>query len=897
MKTTRILWLAGVLACAPIALGGPKGQSRALDYQTLHSVSRLARYIHDLESQGEREEREQKKPRTVKVKVGKLTQPPFREEGPDYLEAWLEYIRYRAYPKDSVDWLAMQDEAFKRDERALKSGDPNIQANVWQYVGPNNMQSNNGQYFGPSPNTGRVSAVAWEPSTGGFPKIYAGSPSGGLWTSTLLLNNWTCLSPSWAFQSVSSIAVKPNNGQVLLVGTGDFAGGRPLGACGIQRSTDGGSNWTSITDPFGKGICVPSILFDPDHPDTVLTCTGRGGARDGNGRITGNGRVFRSTNGGAAWNPVATPPAAVWNSLAVGAMSATTGRRLFFAAALSPTGMLWRSADTGRTWEQMPTPMAASAYDCVKVACSPTEPGTVYLMAVINLGGGGTNRMIWRSTTGGKPLKVNVDGLLQPSPPNPPNTYDLYNWSQANYDAHLTCTTYNDGSKDNDVLYAGLIDLVVSRNANAPNPINVTWAFAGNSFQAANWKTHNDQQCMAFRPGNPSEALVGNDGGIYDMTAVYGTGFHSFDPAMNGALAITEWYRGDFFAGGADPWAATHVLGGLQDNQHTHMNGANWPNACSTGDGHGCVIIPVAVAPGAAGDIQYAGGYSQLFQDTTQPAFNNMRYMTVYRTANRWGANVWTPCFFNTTAGTAAPNPARNEPAMFFPPLAGTPNADEVYVGSNFLYRNTANAGWVRTGRKVVGSPNDQPLTGSAITAISVSPSNTSILYTGGFDGQVYRSTNKGANNSWTRVDGNLPGRPVTSIAIDPTNPNRCVVTLGGNVDNRFRVWRCNDTTAGPPNWTQINGVQDAEGCLPNVQANCVAIDPDLPATHMYVGTDIGFFYTRDGGATWLDGNTNLGLPKVSVNSVKVLGNGANARIYVATYGRGSWRVRYGDLP
>ncbi|MBX7132553.1 MAG: glycoside hydrolase [Fimbriimonadaceae bacterium] len=879
-------------------------KTKALDYGTLHSVTQLRKYIDNIRTMMAAEEGEKDFEFRFSDRPGVPAKVEEQKEGPDYLETWLEYVRYRAYPKDTVDWLQIQDEARRRDAFAAKKGQTGIQANIWEYVGPTNMQSNNGIYFGPSPNTGRISAVAWDPVPSGFQRIYAGSPSGGLWTSNVLLNNWSCLSTSWPFQAVSSIAIKPDHGNTILAGTGDFAGGRPLGACGIQRSVDGGTSWTEIVAPFGKGLPVSSILFDPDRTNLVLACTGRGGSPDANGRLTGNGRIFRSDNAGASFAQVASPPAAIWSTMAVGAKSATTGRRLYYASALAPNGMLWRSADLGKTWEQLPTPMAAQAYDTVEVACSPTSPNTVYLMAAINRGGGGTTRAIWRSTTGGKPLlswrvinKVNIDGILQPNPPNPPNTYDLYNWSQANYDTHMTATTYNDGTKDNDVLYVGLIDLAVSRNANADNPMNVTWSFVGNSFQAAGWKIHNDQQCMAIRPGTPSEALVGNDGGLYDMTAVFGTGFHSFDPAMNGALPVTEWYKGDFVSSGGDAWNADRVLGGMQDNQHTARNGANWPNAAPTGDGNGCAIIPVAVGGGTPGDVAYAGGYIDIFNDPGQPAFNGMRYMTVYRTANNWGANTWEPAFFNRTAGTGAPNAALNEPAMFFPPIAAAPDGDEVYVGSSFLYRKTANAGWVRTGRVVAPNPAVLPLTGSALTAISVARSNSSILYTGGFDGQMYRSNNKGANNSWTRVDGNLPARPITGIAIDPTNPNRAVVTLGGNADNRFRVWRCNDTTAANPDWVQINGVQDTAECLPNVQANCAAIDPDLPATHLYVGTDIGFFYSRDGGATWLDGNSGLGLPKVQVTSVKVLGNGPDARIYVSTYGRGAWRVRYGDLP
>jgi photosystem II stability/assembly factor-like uncharacterized protein len=84
---------------------------------------------------------------------------------------------------------------------------------------------------------------------------------------------------------VSSLAIDPNNPNVLYAGLGGFFGG-PL-----YKSVDGGANWLNISgnDPYlGSGII--SIAIDPNNSNTVFVGT------------AGPGVVLRSTNAGMTWN-------------------------------------------------------------------------------------------------------------------------------------------------------------------------------------------------------------------------------------------------------------------------------------------------------------------------------------------------------------------------------------------------------------------------------------------------------------------------------------------------------------------------------------------------------------------------------------------------------------------
>jgi subtilisin-like proprotein convertase family protein len=98
-------------------------------------------------------------------------------------------------------------------------------------------------------------------------------------------------------------------------------------------------------------------------------------------------------------------------------------------------------------------------------------------------------------------------------------------------------------------------------------------------------------------------------------------------------------------------------------------------------------------------------------------------------------------------------------------------------------------------------------------------------------------------------------------------------------------LWRCSNTIAGVPVWTNISGTGST--ALPSVPITSVARDP-YESTRIYVGTDVGAFMTTNMGATWVS-MTTLGLPAVGVQHMTFDAN--KQFLVLATYGRGIWRV------
>jgi subtilisin-like proprotein convertase family protein len=183
----------------------------------------------------------------------------------------------------------------------------------------------------PTPsNSGRVTAMAVDPSDPSGNTVYVGGASGGIWKTTNFLAPGK-LGPTWvpltdfgpvAGINISSIAVFPRNNDprqsIVFASTGD--GDTGTAGVGILRSMDGGNTWTlldstnNVNSPaVGQGILTPindagrdhafvgltsyKIVVDPTHaptsPDDVIVYAAMGGGA--------NGGLWRSLDAGRHW--------------------------------------------------------------------------------------------------------------------------------------------------------------------------------------------------------------------------------------------------------------------------------------------------------------------------------------------------------------------------------------------------------------------------------------------------------------------------------------------------------------------------------------------------------------------------------------------------------------------
>lgn len=782
------------------------------------------------------------------------------EEEWNYHQAYLYWLRQRAYPNDTIDWSVYTEAFAQRDlmnEVSLMPGLPQNNPR-WEFVGPQNLPVPYQKYYGRGTTSGRVNGAAFDPAHPGT--FYIATAGGGLWKTTDRGRTWMSLSngPEWTTSKVSSIAVAPAN-STIYVGTGDFDGGRSIYGFGLMKSTDGGANWVNLAGGALSGHSIRRILIDPENPNVITLTAGR--------HPFEWGKVLRSADGGNTWQTILPTPTlpvdADWCDAEYGARL-PNGKRYYYAVGhAQDRGAIYRSADNGApgTWQKLPSPLTALTQSSLDVATSPTSPKTVYLLS-------GTDRKIWKSVDAGDTW-VEITGDFPNGDPDPflgPN----YNWSQSTYDSYIACSTRQGTSQD--VLYVGLIDLVASTDGGA------TWQSVGHTY-TGNALTHNDQHTIAINPSNPNEMLVGNDGGIYLLT---------YDPAapdpwtldtsMNATLGITQFYKAAFH-----PTDPSKMMGGAQDNATPLSLGTPGPGS-----------VPFARWSNIGGGD---GGSSAINQRNPNIQYTTSQFLFIYRTGDQW-ATPSVPITYYTLGANNKLIYWGNEARAFIAPISLDPNNPNLmYAGTKYLWRwddsrfepQNTNAAWGKVSGQALASGGNP-----FITAIAVAPSDSNRIYTGSGTGEVWMTTDRGSN--WKKISTgspSLPGFWVTSIAVDPTNPNNILVGLSGtssrNAPHPGHLWQCSNTAASTSSWVNRSG--SGETGLPNIPLNAIVVDPDNPTKIYYVGTDVGFFLTNDGGLTWGNATTSFGLPNVQVNDLQIVPS--THYLMAATFGRGLWRIRF----
>ncbi len=729
-----------------------------------------------------------------------------QEKKAEYYEAWLWWLQKRAFPYDRIDGMAYQ-EAVKK-QKAMPST-RSRDGNRWEFTGPRNLQPAYRIYYGPPPVAGRMNAVTYSPTNSAV--IFAGGAAGHLWRSDDSGTTWTAKGSSWDFPHVNCISAVSSD--VIYVGIGDYHGSRGYGR-GIQKSTDGGSTWTLLTNGLPLDTGITKIGIDPANANNLIATAG--------GPPSNFGGIYVSSDAGATWNRRQFTDNISWGDLTVSAP--LNGARKWFATAdgFSAT-RVFRSDNNGLTWDPITIPGLGAADEYRKgysIAASKVFPDTVYLLAP-------GEKKIFKSVNGG----INWTDISAGFPNDGTGEVN-YNWSQSTYDYHLGVSSKTVGQNQVDVIYVSLIDIVQSSDGGG------TWKSIGNSYTDLAL-THNDQHSWAVDPANPNKMLVGNDGGVYSLVYNPNTDASTFTP-LNLTLGTFMFY--DLAAHPTNPDV---LLGGLQDNMTGQTNGdlQNW-QARLGGD----------------------GGYCAINQTTPTIQFGTIQNLDIGRTTNSWQSSTMITPSYGTDRVPFIGCIRLNE---------GNPN--QLFAGTNYLWRWDLANGWTpRLG-------NQKLSTGGTISTIA-SYTNGSRILTGSTDGELWSSSDSGAN--WRRIDANpFPVRSITSISISPSSPTDILVSVSGT--GTAHLWRCTNIDAQAPVWVSVNGAGATS--LPDVSLNTIARDLDAPLTTWWVGSDVGVFKSIDSGATWQNATQSMGLPICEVS--RLVAVPGTRFLNAGTFGRGAWRL------
>jgi hypothetical protein len=676
---------------------------------------------------------------------------------------------------------------------------------------------------------------------------------------------WQPVGPYNIGGRVTALAVAPG---ALYLGAADG---------GVWKSVNAGVNWTCVTNTQSF-VSIGALAVDPSNPNVVYCGTG-----EANGSVDsydGNG-LWRSSDGGATWvnigltatgriSSVVVDPANPQHLL-VGAM----GRQF----STGPDRGMYRTLDGGKSWSNVL--FVSDSAGVTSIAINPVHPDTMYCASwervrrLTYRRAGGAGSGIWRSIDRGATWNRLTNGLpvaddnlgriaLAVAPSRPSTVYaQIGTGTPSAYIGYGLFRSLDAGDSWSRRDGAGFVDIFGGAasgfcwyfGAMGVDPVNPERIYAmgvslarsdngGVTWIDVTGALHPDQHAIWIDPAAPAHILVGNDGGFYWTT----TGA-SWTPTAD--LPITQFYAGD-----VDPTNPARVFGGTQDNNTlmTSTGPASW-FAILGGDGFWPLVDPVNpnVVFSEYQFCSYGAGFLRSTTGGPSPSFT-----VGWVSTDRWG---WST------------------------PIAINPrNHNTLIAGSQYVYRSTNNGTiWARTSSADLTTNPGAVLVYGTITTLDISKADTSLYYVGTDDGKVWRSNNVGA--TWTDLTAGLPRRWVTRVVPDPLDAQVVYVTLSGYTQDASAALVYRSANQGA-SWTSISGN------LPNVPANDLVVDP-VNTQQLFLGTDIGVWYTTNQGATWAE--LGAGLPLQVVADLTL--NAASRQLFAFTHGRSAWKLDLGALP
>ena len=417
-------------------------------------------------------------------------------------------FRMVAWPDEEISLDAVT--RVRRQARVLRERPSATPRAIWQQAGPLNVG-------------GRVTDIALDLQD--TSRVFVGSAAGGVFRTTDAGANWTAVFQEEGALAIGDVALDPQDGQTVWVGTGESnSSSYGFPGNGLWKSTDGGDHW----QPAGldSSFYIGRIVVDPQDSQRIWVAA--------MGRLYGTGGqrgVYRSVDGGQSWTrtlfvndstsatDLALDPqnpqriyAATWQRL----------RTLTTRISGGPGSRVWRSDDGGVTWAPMdsglPTPGMLGR---PAIAVAPGDPQRVYVSFADDPG---YFMGLWRSDNGGDSFTATNSSALN-------NIYSNFGW----YFGNLRV----DPLDPDHVLALG-----------------VTWwrsLDGGANYNRLAYALHVDFHAMERHPLN-GRWWVGNDGGLYTSLNL-ATWVHFVN------LPLTQFYTVEI-----DPVQPERLYGGTQDN-------------------------------------------------------------------------------------------------------------------------------------------------------------------------------------------------------------------------------------------------------------------------------------------------------------------------------------------
>lgn len=684
--------------------------------------------------------------------------------------------------------------------------------------------------IGPALPSGRIGDFAVNPQNPG--EWYVAVSSGGVWKTTNAGTTFEPIFDGEGSYSIGVVEIDPNNPNVIWVGTGENNSQRSVSfGDGVYKSVDGGKSWRNVG--LEKSEHIGMIAIDPRNSDTVYVA-----AQGPLWNAGGERGLYKTTDGGRTWvrvlhisddtgvNEVHMDPR---DPDRLYASAYQRRRRPWTLIDGGPESAIYKSTDAGRSWRKINRGLPGGDLGRIGMAVSPVNPDVVYAIVTATEDRSGFYRSVDRGETWQR-----MSGYKTDSP-------QYYNEVYAS-------------PHDADTVYLADTFLNVSRDG-------------GRTFgRVPSRNKHVDDHALWIDPNDPDHMLVGSDGGIYE----------TFDGAQNWRyfdnLPVVQFYR--VAVDNAEPFY--NVYGGTQDN-NTLGGPSRTADAMGIGNEHWFVTV---------------GG------DGFEPAVDPENPDIVY---SQW--QYGNLIRFDRASGERVDIKPREKPGEepyvfnWDSPLLISPHSHtRLYFAGDRLFRSEdrGNSWEAISGRLTRGIDRNtlevmgriQPpeavdkdlytSTFGNVVALDESPVQEGLIYVGADDGLI--SVTEDGGESWRKVDA-VAGVPhmtyVSDLQASLHDPDVVFATFDNHRNGDFTPYVMRSDDRGQT-WTSIRGdLPDRHVAYSVVQDH---VEPGL----LFVGTEFGAFYTRDGGQHW---HKIGGMPTIAVRDLEI--QRREHDLVAATFGRG----------
>lgn len=797
-----------------------------------------------------------------------------------------------------------------------QSEDPILKEFRWRSIGPASM-------------AGRIDDIEAVESNPAM--FYVGFATGGLWKT---VNNGTTFEPifdTYPVISIGDIAIYQPNPSIIWVGTGE-ANNRQSSSfgAGVYKSADAGKTFTFMG--LKETQTIARIVPDPKDPNVVYVAA--------LGHLFGPNKergIYKTTDGGQTWTNVKFIDE---NTGFTDLVMDPGDNKTLYAASYQrrrtawgfngggPGSSIWKTSDAGKTWTRLTGGLPGPELGRIGLDVSRSNPNILYAqIEALKWGGagGGSDAMsaeqaaqaAAQAAAGGRgggfgggggggrggetpagnpdPAK---DGVWRSDDKGKTWHVVSNNNNRAMYYSQIRVDPSN-----SEIVYTGGAQFYKATDG-------------GKTFRTVQGIIHTDNHAIWVDPKNGNHVMIGNDGGLdvtYDQCETW---------EFVNTIAV-----GQFYAVAADMRKPYYVYGGLQDN-------GSWGGPSATrnsdgpinsdwfriggGDGFYCQVDPtdynivytesqngsmsrydlrtgrptnIQPRTGARGRGGQGGGAPNAEVTPEQQAQQQAMAAQAAQTGFGGGNNIVPPLpageqlrwYWNTPIVLSPHNPRTVYTAgnRFFKSL----NRGDTWMAGPDLTK-----GIDRKTLSIMDVPGDKDMFSKHdgygsfghIVTLAESFAVPGVMWAGTDDGNVQVSRDGGLN--WRNVADNIPGIPkdkyyqITRVAPSHFDAGTCYVAIDGHRydDLRPYVYVTRDFGA---TWTSI-----ADN-LPQEWHVNVILEDAKNKNLLYLGTELGFYISLNGGGEWKRFMT--GLPNVPVDDVIM--HPRDNDLILGTHGRSIW--------